>query len=129
MKKTILTTIVALFCLSASAQFSVMSSINAPEEGESWGVENFTNNIAFGYQLNDDVMVGVQESGEDYDVIARYSLGNNLYLSAKMPTEDSADNLVLGVGFSIKVRNNLYIEPTYTREEEGSYSVGLSYKL
>ena len=129
MKKTILTTIVALFCLSASAQISVMSSINAPEEGEAWGVENFTNNIAVGYQLNDDIMVGIQESGDDYDVIARYSLGSSLYVSAKMPTEDSADNLVLGVGFSIKVIDNLYIEPTYTREDEGSYGVGLSYKL
>ena len=129
MKKTILTTIVALFCLSASAQISVMSSINAPEEGETWGVENFTNNIAVGYQLNDDIMVGIQESGDDYDVIARYSLGSSLYVSAKMPTEDSADNLVLGVGFSIKVIDNLYIEPTYTREDEGSYGVGLSYKL
>ena len=129
MKKTILTTIVALFCLSASAQISVMSSINAPEEDETWGVENFTNNIAVGYQLNDDIMVGIQESGDDYDVIARYSLGSSLYVSAKMPTEDSADNLVLGVGFSIKVIDNLYIEPTYTREDEGSYGVGLSYKL
>ena len=129
MKKTILTTIVALFCLSASAQISVMSSINAPEEDETWGVENFTNNIAVGYQLNDDIMVGIQESGDDYDVIARYSLGSSLYVSAKMPTEDSVDNLVLGVGFSIKVIDNLYIEPTYTREDEGSYGVGLSYKL
>ena len=129
MKKTILTTIVALFCLSASAQISVMSSINAPEEDETWGVENFTNNIAVGYQLNDDIMVGIQESGDDYDGIARYSLGSSLYVSAKMPTEDSADNLVLGVGFSIKVIDNLYIEPTYTREDEGSYGVGLSYKL
>ena len=129
MKKTIFTTIVALFCLSASAQISVMSSINAPEEDETWGVENFTNNIAVGYQLNDDIMVGIQESGDDYDVIARYSLGSSLYVSAKMPTEDSADNLVLGVGFSIKVIDNLYIEPTYTREDEGSYGVGLSYKL
>ena len=129
MKKTILTTIVALFCLSASAQISVMSSINAPEEDETWGVENFTNNIAVGYQLNDDIMVGIQESGDDYDVIARYSLGSSLYVSAKMPTEDSVDNLVLGVGFSIKVIDNLYIEPTYTREDEGSYEVGLSYKL
>ena len=106
-----------------------MSSINAPEEGETWGVENFTNNIAVGYQLNDDIMVGIQESGDDYDVIARYSLGSSLYVSAKMPTEDSVDNLVLGVGFSIKVIDNLYIEPTYTREDEGSYGVGLSYKL
>ena len=129
MKKTIFTTIVALFCLSASAQISVMSSINAPEEDETWGVENFTNNIAVGYQLNDDIMVGIQESGDDYDVIARYSLGSSLYVSAKMPTEDSADNLVLGVGFSIKVIDNLYIEPTYTREDEGTYGVGLSYKL
>ena len=130
MKKTILTTIVALFCLSASAQFSVMSSINTPEEGESWGVENFTNNIAVGYQLNGDIMVGVQESGEDYDLIARYNLANNLYLSAKMPTENATDNMTLGVGMSVKFWNDLYVEPSYTTKDgEGSLNVGLSYKL
>ena len=42
MKKTILTTVISLFCLSASAQYRVMSNVNAPAEGDSLCMENFT---------------------------------------------------------------------------------------
>ena len=130
MKKTILTTMVALFCLSASAQFRVMSNVNAPEEDANWSMDSFTSNLGVGYQLNDDVMVGFQQNGDDYDFIGRYNVSNSLYLSAQMPTEDATDNLTLGVGMSIKVWNSLYVEPNYTtKDDEGSFNVGLSYKL
>ena len=126
MKKTILTTVVALFCLGASAQVRVMSNM----ESDSWSLDSITNNIGVGYQLTDAVMVGFQKSGDDYDFVARYNVSDNLYLSAQMPTEDATDNLTLGVGMSIKVWNNLYVEPNYTtRDDEGSFNVGLSYKL
>ena len=130
MKKTILTTVVALFCLSASAQYRVVSNINEPADGESWGVENFTNNIGIGYQVNNTVMVGVAQNGDDYDFVGRYNMSENLYLSAQMPTENPTDNITLGVGLSIKVWNELYVEPNYTtKDDEGSFNVGLSYKL
>ena len=130
MKKTILTTIVALFCLSASAQYRVMSNVNEPTEGESWGVENFTDNIGVGYQVNNEVMIGVMQNGDDYDFVGRYNLNDNLYLSLQTPTENAADNLTLGVGFSVNVWNNLYVEPNYTRkEDQDGFNVGLSYKL
>ena len=130
MKKTILTTVIALFCLGASAQYSVMSNVNEPTEGESWGVENFTNNLGVGYQVNNEVMIGVMQNGDDYDFVGRYSLSDNMYLSAQMPTENSADNMTLGVGFSINVWNSLYVEPNYTRQDdEDGFNVGLSYKL
>ena len=130
MKKTILTTVVALFCLSASAQFRVMSSINTSGEGSMLSVDSITNNLGFGYQVNSDVMVGFQKNGENYDLVARYSLNDNMYLSAQAPTEDSGDNITLGVGTSIKVWNELYVEPNYSRKDgEVSFNVGLSYKL
>ena len=130
MKKTVLTIVVALFCLSASAQFRVMSNIEQPSDSSSWGVENFTNSIGVGYQVTDAVMIGLQKNGDDYDFVTRYNVSNNLYLSAKMPTEDAVDNITLGVGMSIKVWNSLYVEPNYTtRDDEGSFNVGLSYKL
>ena len=130
MKKTILTTVIALFCLSASAQYRVVSNINEPADGESWGVENFTNNIGIGYQVNNTVMVGITQNGDDYDFVSRYNMSGNLYLSAQMPTENSTDNITLGVGLSIKVWNELYIEPNYTtKDDEGSFNIGLSYKL
>ena len=130
MKKTILTTVVALFCLSASAQFSVMSSISQPSDNETWNIDNFTNNMGFGYQVSDNVMLGVQKNGDDYDLIGRYSLSNNFYLSAQMPKEDGAANMTLGVGVSMRVWNDLYVEPNYTtKDDEGSFNIGLSYKL
>jgi hypothetical protein len=130
MKKTILTTVIALFCLSASAQYRVMSNVNEPTDNESWGIENFTDNIGVGYQVNNEVMIGVMQNGDDYDFVARYNVSDNLYLSAQMPTENSVDNMTLGVGFSINVWNSLYVEPNYTRkDDEGSFNIGLSYKL
>jgi opacity protein-like surface antigen len=130
MKKIILTTVVALICLSASAQVRVMSNIEQPSDSSSWGVGNFTNSIGIGYQVNDKFMIGVQKNGDDYDFIGRYNVSDNLYLSAQMPKEDATDNLTLGVGISVKVWNNLYVEPNYTtRDDENSFNVGLSYKL
>ena len=130
MRKIILTSVIALFCLSASAQFRVMSNVNTPDEGASWSVDNFTNNLGVGYQLNNDVMVGLQKNGDDYDFVGRYTLTNDVYLSVQAPTEDATDNMTLGVGMSFKVWNDLYVEPNYTRkDEEGSFNVGLSYKL
>tara|TARA_R100000963_G_C4581057_1_gene62009 strand:- start:58 stop:450 length:393 start_codon:yes stop_codon:yes gene_type:complete len=130
MKKTILTTVIALFCLSASAQFRVMSNVTMPNEDASWSTENFTNNLALGYQLSDDVMVGFQKNGENYDFVGRYSLKENMYLSVQAPTEDATDNMTLGVGMSVKVWDELYVEPNYTiKDGEDSFNVGLSYKL
>ena len=107
-----------------------MSSIEQPSDSSSWGVENFTNSIGVGYQLTDAVMIGLQKNGDDYDFVTRYNVSNNLYLSAQMPTEDALENITFGVGVSVKVWNSLYVEPNYTaRDDEGSFNVGLSYKL
>ena len=130
MKKAILTTVAALFLLSASAQIRVVSNIEQPADNESWGVDNFTNNIGVGYDVSDKVMVGVQQNGDDYDFIGRYNLSSNIYLSAQMPTEDGAENITIGAGFSVRVWNSLYVEPNYTtKDDEGSFNIGLSYKL
>ena len=130
MKKTILTAVVALFCLSASAQYRVMSNVNEPSEDESWGIESFTNNVGIGYDISEDIMVGVQKNGDDYDFIGRYNLKNDMYFSVQMPTENASDNVTLGVGMSIHIWDNFYVEPNYTRkDDEGGFNVGLSYKL
>ena len=130
MKKAILTTVVALFCVGASAQFRVMSNVNQPSDNETWSIDNFTNNMGFGYQVSDNVMLGVQKNGDDYDFVGRYNVSDNLYLSAQMPNEDGVSNMTFGVGMSIKVWNELYVEPNYTtKDDEGSFNIGLSYKL
>ena len=66
MRKTILTTVIALFCLSASAQFRVMSSVNTSGEGSMLSVDSITNNLGFGYQVSDNVMVGFQKNIYQY---------------------------------------------------------------
>jgi len=130
MKKTILALMVTLFCLSASAQVRVMSNVSTPADNETWAVSNFTDNMGVGYQLTDKVMVGIQKNGEDYDYIARYNFTNNIYFSAQMPQEEATENITMGVGFSVRVWNSLYLEPNYTsKDDEGSFNVGLSYKL
>jgi hypothetical protein len=130
MKKTILALMVTLFCLSASAQVRVISNVSTPEDNETWAVSNFTDNMGVGYQLTDKVMVGIQKNGEDYDYIARYNFTNNIYFSAQMPQEEATENITMGVGFSVRVWNSLYLEPNYTsKDDEGSFNVGLSYKL
>jgi hypothetical protein len=130
MKKIILTTVVALFCFSASAQYTVMSNINEPSNGESWGVDNFTNNIGIGYQVNNDIMVGVQKNEDDYGIIGRYSIDDMFYLSATIADTDSLENITFGIGTSIKIWDKLYVEPQYTiKNNDGSLNLGLSYKL
>ena len=107
-----------------------MSNVNTPDEGASWSVDSFTSNMGVGYQVNDDIMVGFQKNGENYDFVGRYNLSNNMYLSVQAPTENATDNLTLGVGMSIKIWDELYVEPNYTtKNDEGSFNVGLSYKL
>ena len=130
MKKAILTMVVALFCLGASAQIRVISNVNTPADNETWSVSNFTDNMGVGYQVADKVMVGIQKNGDDYDYIARYNFTNNIYFSAQMPQEDAVENVTMGVGFSVRVWNNLYVEPNYTtKDDEGSFNIGLSYTL
>ncbi len=129
MKKTLLTTIIALCTLVASAQFSVMTTIEQPADGESWGSENFTNNMAVGYQFNDKMMVGIQSAGEDYKLFGRYSLNCNLYVAVESPSEMSLDSLDFSVGYSIKVMDNLYLEPSYAIKEDGEFILGVAYKL
>ena len=130
MKNTILAMIVTLFTFSASAQYSIISSVQEPADNESWSIDNFTNNIGIGYQINEDIMIGVQQNGDNYDLIGRYNLSNNAYLSMQMPTENSTDNITYGAGMSLHICDKFYVEPNYTRkDEEGSLNIGFSYKL
>ncbi len=130
MKKTLLTTLIALCTLVTSAQFSVMTTINQPEEGEKWGSEALTENLAIGYQLNEKIMVGVKSAGDDYNMYGRYNVTSDIYISVESSTEMALDSLDYGLGYSIKVMDKLYLEPSYiVRKEEGKFMLGVAYKL
>ena len=131
MRKLFLTTIVAFATLFASAQFTVMSNVNQPDEGDEWSVESFTDNLGIGYQLTDDIMLGAVKSGENYDLFGRYNISGSFYLSLQVPTENSTDSLSVGAGYSFKVWNAFYVEPNYSmkKEGEGEFKIGIAYRF
>ena len=144
MKKLILTmAVVAFTTLFASAQFMVVTSYNAPEDGAEWEMTSLTDNMGIGYAVNDAWTVGLIKAGEDslgdasYDLWGRYNWNENVYVSVQAPTEEMMDNLNIGVGYSWNVWKGLNVEPNYSMglkedeegEREGSFNLGLSYKF
>ena len=127
-----LTMALALIAMVSSAQFMVVTTMDQPADGEQWEVSNLTNNIGVGYQMNDKMTLGVVKNGEEYDLWGRYNI-SFMYLAVQAPTDSLTDNMTFGVGYSLRVWNDLYIDPSYmvsTKEDsEGEFRVGLSYKL
>jgi opacity protein-like surface antigen len=144
MKKLFLTMAVAFSTLIASAQFMVVTTYNAPEDGAEWEMTSLTDNLGIGYTLNNGkCVVGLMKAGEDslgdasYDLWGRYNWNQNIYVSVQAPTEEMMDNLTVGVGYSYNVWKGVCIEPNYSMglkeddngEREGSFNLGLSYKF
>tara|TARA_R100001594_G_scaffold35736_1_gene65265 strand:+ start:8938 stop:9318 length:381 start_codon:yes stop_codon:yes gene_type:complete len=126
MKKIFLTLALCFTTILASAQFSMLSTIEKPGEEESWGISNFTNNMGVGYQVSDEIMLGATKSGDNYDFFARYSMGD-FYMVGQM---DSNDNMNWGIGYSIKFWNDLYMEPNYMmNNDEGEIAIGMMYRF
>ena len=140
MKKLILTSAVALMTLVASAQFTVVTTYDGDQEET---MDMLTQNIGFGYAVNDTWTVGLIQNGEDvdgetiYDMWGRYNLKNNAYISLQAPQEDMMDNLTVGIGYSFNVWKGLNVEPNYSmglkedenEEREGTFNLGLSYRF
>ena len=144
MKKLILTmAVVAFTTIFASAQFMVVTTYNAPEDGAEWEMTSLTDNMGLGYAVNDTWTVGLIKAGEDslgdasYDLWGRYNWNANVYVSVQAPTEEMMDNLTVGIGYSYNVWKGLNVEPNYSMglkedeegEREGSFNLGLSYKF
>jgi hypothetical protein len=142
MKKILLTAVVALSALVASAQFMVVTTYDSDDGVE--GMEAVTNNMGIGYMVNDAITVGVAQGGVDaaeedtYDLWARYNISQveGAYASLTMPGDD-AEDMMIGVGFSFNLWKGLSIEPNYTMptseddngDREGSFNFGLSYSF
>ena len=135
---------VAFSTLIASAQFTVVTSYVAPEDGAEWEMSSLTDNMGIGYALNGgQYIVGLIKAGTDsldeatYDLWGRYNLKNSLYVSVQAPIEEMMDNLTVGIGYSYAAWKGLCIEPNYSMglkededgEREGSFNIGLSYKF
>ena len=136
MNKLFLTMTLALVTMFASAQIMVITTVEQPADDAEWEMSNFTDNLGIGYQLNEKVTVGIVKNGEDYDLWGRYQLQIG-YLSVQAPSEEIADNLNIGVGYSLEVWNGLYVEPSYSMplkedgegNREGAFKLGIAYKL
>ena len=151
MKKILLTAVVALSALVASAQFMVVTTYDGDQEEN---MEKVTANMGIGYMVSDAITVGLAKGGDvitaatgtaaadtsdGYDLWVRYnlSMAEGAYASLQMPTKDGSDNMSIGLGFAFNVWNGLYVEPNYTMptskddngDREGSFNFGLSYSF
>ena len=139
MNKLFLTMTLALCTMIASAQFSVLTTVTEGSDS-SW---NITDKLGVGYQVNEKLMVGITLDGEDkYELLGRYSLMNGIWGTCMYSYDaDSESELMdkvnIGVGYSFKLWNNLYVDPNYTMplkedeagEREGSLNLSVSYKF
>ena len=136
MNKLFLTMLLALGTTIASAQFSIITTVTEVEDEY-----NFTDKLAVGYDLNEKLMLGIAMDGEDkYEVIGRYHFADNCWAYGSFETEgegEYVDRMDLGVGYSFKVIDNLFVEPNYTMsmrkndddDYEGKLNLSLSYKF
>ena len=133
MRKLFLTLLVAFTTLVASAQFTLVTTITQPADGAEWAMENFTDNIGLGYQVNDKLTLGGVKNGDDYDVFGRYDLHHDIYVEVQAPTEEMVDNMTVGVGYSFNLWKSLYVQPSYSKglkeDEDGKFKVGMSYRF
>ena len=139
MNKLFLTMTLALVTTIASAQFSVLTTLNEGVDS-TW---NVTDKIGVGYQINEKLMVAVTRDGEDaYELLGRYDVYKGVWATCVYNSyEDSLaemkDRLDLGLGYSYNLWKALYIEPYYVMplkknadgKREGEIKLGVSYKF
>ena len=141
MTKLFLTMTLAFCTMIASAQYQVMTTVTSVEEADET-TYNVTDKLGVGYQVNEKLMVGLTMDGEDnYELLGRYALMNGVWGTCVYNHDDSdaelMDRVELGLGYSFKVWNDLYIDPNYTMpataneagEREGNLNLSVSYKF
>ena len=143
MNKLFLTMTLAFCTMIASAQYSVLTTVTSVEDEAGESTYNVTDKLGVGYQVSERLMIGLTKDGEDkYELLGRYSLMNGIWGTCvySYDTDSEAelmDKVNLGIGYSFKVWNNLYIDPNYTMpakadeagEREGSLNLSVSYKF
>ena len=88
-------------------------------------------------------MVGITKDGdEDYELLGRYTIKEGMFATciynyAKDSEDSMTDKLDIGVGYSLNVWKNLYVDPYFVMpmkededgNREGAFNLGLSYKF
>ena len=143
MNKLFLTMALAFSTMVASAQYSVLTTVTSVEDEAGETSYNFTDKFGIGYQVSENLMVGLTMDGEDsYELLGRYTLVNGVwgtcvYNYTKDSETELLDNVELGLGYSFGVWNKFNIEPNYTMplkedeagEREGTLNLSISYEL
>tara|TARA_Y100000593_G_scaffold85981_1_gene163872 strand:+ start:414 stop:845 length:432 start_codon:yes stop_codon:yes gene_type:complete len=143
MNKLFLTLALAFSTMIASAQYSVLTTVTSMEDEAGETTYNATDKVGIGYSLNDCTMIGVTMDGEEaYELLARYVFHKSgVWVTAVYNYDDETKELIdrmdLGLGYSFKVWDNLYIDPNYTMpleedkngEREGTFNLSVSYKF
>jgi len=145
MKKLLLITVTILTTLCAHAQFSVMTTVSSVEDEAGETTYNITDKIGVGYQVTDKLMIGATMDGmedkDGYDLVGRYMIMNGVWGTCIYNYDPDSDEVInkmdLGIGYSFKVWDKLYIDPNFTMpleadnsgEREGSFNISISYKL
>ena len=143
MTKLFLTMTLALSTMVASAQYSAITTITSVEDEAGESTYNVTDKIGVGYQVSEKLIVGVTMDGEDkYELLARYDLHHGLWATCVYNYDADSeaelmDKMELGLGYSLNVWKNLYVDPNYTvslkedaaGERKGTLNLGLSYKF
>ena len=149
MKKMLFTAAIAFTSLIASAQFMVTANINLDDFDADEISE--TTDFGFGYFVNDTWVVGaivtndsiLVEDGTkkegNFKLFGRYYYNESLYISAELPTEEFADNLRLGAGYSFAAYGSFYVEPNFSfnvtadenndDERYANFKLGLAYRF
>ena len=135
--------------ITANAQWMVTTTVNkittiAGEDlkpGEVYDLDvcpgtktssiNITDKLGIGYQLDDNFVVGIIKTG---DLFVRYILNDKLFAICEYnylhSTDDKiSEHVIWGIGYSFPLPNNFYLEPNYTKAEEGSFNISISYKI
>ena len=148
----ILSMIVVIWVISLStchAQWMVTTTINKVttiageniQPGEVYDLDvcpgtkrnhiNITDKLGSGYQLDDNFVVGSIKTG---DLFVRYILNDKLFAICEYnylhsPDDKISEHIIWGIGYSFPLSNNFYLEPNYTKSEEGSFNISFSYKI
>ena len=135
--------------ITANAQWMVTTTVNkvttiAGEDlkpGEVYDLDvcpgtktssiNITDKLGIGYQLDNNFVIGIIKTG---DLFVRYILNDRLFAVCEYnylhSTDDKiSEHVVWGIGYSFPLPNNFYLEPNYTKSEEGSFNISISYKI
>ena len=139
MNKLFLTMLFAVSTTLASAQFVGLTTLNEAADS-TW---NVTDKIGVGYVVNEKLMVAATMDGEDaYELLGRYDIHHGLWATCiynyeKDSEAEMKDKMEIGVGYSLNVWKELYVDPYYVvpmKEDaegnrEGEFRLGISYRL